>query len=120
MHKYRVGDHIRPEHFWMQKVLPLVYDDSLSYYEVVDKLVHKINEIGFATNKLLDDDLSLWVRCKLNQIFNDSFYVADDERIVMILNPVENFIITNSYISEDERIVLSMRYAGEVCDGRCQ
>lgn len=31
--------------FWCQKVLPLVYDDSLSYYEVLCKTVDKINEL---------------------------------------------------------------------------
>ena len=31
--------------FWCQKVLPLVYDDSLSYYEVLCKVVKKINEL---------------------------------------------------------------------------
>lgn len=35
--------------FWCQKVLPLVYDNSLSYYEVLCKVVHYIN-------KLIDDD----------------------------------------------------------------
>lgn len=29
--------------FWCQKVLPLVYDDSLSYYELLDKVVHYLN-----------------------------------------------------------------------------
>ena len=32
-------------HFWCQKVLPLVYDDSLSYYEVLCKVVNYINNI---------------------------------------------------------------------------
>ena len=31
--------------FWCQKVLPLVYDDSLSYYEVLCKVVEYINEL---------------------------------------------------------------------------
>ena len=31
--------------FYAQKVLPLVYDDSLSYYEVLAKLTSKINEV---------------------------------------------------------------------------
>lgn len=31
--------------FWCQKVLPLVYDDSLSYYEVLCKVVDYINKI---------------------------------------------------------------------------
>lgn len=31
--------------FWCYKVLPLVYDDSLSYYEVLCKVVDKLNEL---------------------------------------------------------------------------
>lgn len=31
--------------FWCQKVLPLVYDDSLSYLEVLCKIKYKMNEI---------------------------------------------------------------------------
>lgn len=31
--------------FWCQKVLPLVYDDSLSYYELLCKIVKYINEL---------------------------------------------------------------------------
>ena len=30
--------------FWCQKVLPLVYDDSLSYYEVLCKVVDYLNK----------------------------------------------------------------------------
>lgn len=31
--------------FWCYKVLPLVYDDSLSYYELLCKVVAKLNEL---------------------------------------------------------------------------
>ena len=31
--------------FWCQKVLPLVYDDSLSYYEILCKVVDYINKL---------------------------------------------------------------------------
>ena len=31
--------------FWCQKVLPLVYDDSLSYYEILCKIVDYINNM---------------------------------------------------------------------------
>lgn len=31
--------------YWCYKVLPLVYDDSLSYYEVLEKVVQKLNEL---------------------------------------------------------------------------
>ena len=31
--------------FWCQKVLPLVYDDSLSYYELLCKVVNFLNDV---------------------------------------------------------------------------
>lgn len=39
------------------KVLPLVYDDSISYYEEVCRLVKKINELVDALNNVSDDIL---------------------------------------------------------------
>lgn len=42
-------------HYWCQKVLPLVYDDSLSYYEVLCKLVFKIAELIEAVTKDFKD-----------------------------------------------------------------
>ena len=38
--------------FWCFKVLPLVYDDSLSYYEVLCKVVAKLNEMVDALQEL--------------------------------------------------------------------
>ena len=35
----------RTFNFWCQKVLPLVYDDSLSYYEVLCKAIEYINNL---------------------------------------------------------------------------
>lgn len=39
------SDGIKPFRFWCQKVLPLVYDDSLSYYETLCRVVDKLNEV---------------------------------------------------------------------------
>lgn len=35
---------VRPFRFWCQKVLPLVYDNSLSYYELLNKVVDYLNK----------------------------------------------------------------------------
>ena len=43
--------------FWCQKVLPLVYDDSLSYYEVLCKVVEYINNL-IAEDKLIEENIS--------------------------------------------------------------
>lgn len=52
-----MGEFIKnsPFRFWCQKVLPLVYDDSLSYYELLCKVVHKLNELAENQNNLSED-----------------------------------------------------------------
>lgn len=40
---------------WCQKVLPLVYDDSLSYYELLAKVVDYLNNLTNATNINIDE-----------------------------------------------------------------
>lgn len=42
--------------FWCQKVLPLVYDDSLSYYEVLCKVVQYINDL-IEQDKVFSEDI---------------------------------------------------------------
>ena len=40
--------------FWCQKVLPAVYDDSLSYYELLCKVIHWLEELTEVTNTQSD------------------------------------------------------------------
>lgn len=40
--------------FWCQKVLPLVYDDSLSYYELLCKVVDYINNLIKNQNDIIN------------------------------------------------------------------
>ena len=42
--------------FWCQKVLPLVYDESLSYYELLCKVVMYLNSI-IKDNKIIVEDI---------------------------------------------------------------
>ena len=42
--------------FWCQKILPLVYDDSLSYYEVLCKVVDYINQL-IDNDKVIGEEL---------------------------------------------------------------
>ena len=43
--------------FWCYKVLPLVYDDSLSYYEILCKIVTYINKL-IEQDKIFGDELT--------------------------------------------------------------
>lgn len=46
---------VKPFRFWCQKVLPLVYDESLSYYELLCKVVDYLNRVIEDVNTLADD-----------------------------------------------------------------
>lgn len=71
--------------YFCQKVLPLSYDDSLSYYEVLCKLTTKMNEIITAIN----DNFETMVREKINSYFINSVYDRKTETLVLSLNEKE-------------------------------
>lgn len=49
------NNNLKSFRMWCQKVLPLVYDDSLSYYEVLCKVVTYLNNVIEGTNAVIDD-----------------------------------------------------------------
>ena len=59
--------------FWCQKVLPLVYDDSLSYYEVLCKVVDYINAIIGDSNSIVSDIKKLKEEMAIVQKWIDDF-----------------------------------------------
>lgn len=54
---------VKPLKYWVQKVLPLVYDDSLSYYELLNKVVFKLNQL--ITN---NDNLPDYIRDTITEL----------------------------------------------------
>ena len=50
---------LRPFRFWCQKVLPLVYDDSLSYYELLCKVIDYLNMTMENVNNLSENFVEL-------------------------------------------------------------
>lgn len=59
--------------FWCQKVLPLVYDDSLSYYEVLCKVVKYINELIASDREIVESIDELKADMAQVQEWIDSF-----------------------------------------------
>lgn len=60
--------------FWCQKVLPLVYDDSLSYYETLNKIVVYLNKTIEDTARMGEDVTALHeAYVKLQEFVNDYF-----------------------------------------------
>lgn len=50
---------LKPFEFWCQKVLPLVYDDSLSYYELLCKVIDYLNKTMTDVSYLHDEFVKL-------------------------------------------------------------
>lgn len=75
--------------FYCQHVLPLVYDESLSYYETLCKLQAKLNEVIKTQNDLQDAFQSLldWVNTQLEQYAKDQLNEwLDDGTLESIIN----------------------------------
>ena len=65
----------------INKILPLTYDDSLSYYEMCCKMLSKINEIVTAYNDNFSDMVKDEIINNLNKIMLELMYDEDAERI---------------------------------------
>lgn len=72
-------EHVR---FWCFKVLPLVYDDSLSYYEVLCKVVDKLNEMIDSMSELNDTVKSMQAAIAQIQKWIDDFDTSYAEQII--------------------------------------
>ena len=57
--------------YWCNKILPLAYDDSLSYYEVLARVQEKINELIQAHNELPDYIKEAVIEYAHSEEFND-------------------------------------------------
>lgn len=69
-----ISPKVLPIWFRSQKVLPLVYDDSLSYYEVLCKFRDKLNEVIGVINGSLVEILEPIVSEIISKFFATTVY----------------------------------------------
>lgn len=99
-----MGNDLKYFRFWCYKVLPLTYDNSLSYYEVLCKVVKYINEL-IEQDKIFGEELD-GLRADLTVVqewinnFDTSYFT----------NLVDNYIATMIFveINNDGYIVYNM------------
>lgn len=91
---------LRHFRFWCQKVLPLVYDDSLSYYEVLCKVVKYLNNMITDVNSIIDDVDGLKTELKVVQDWIDNFDTTELETMIenLLLKMIIVGINDNGYI----------------------
>lgn len=111
---------LRPFRYWCQKILPLVYDDSLSYYELLCKVVNYLNKTMEEANQLGTDVSNLFNAFQqLQDYVNNYFSTLDVQE--EIDNKLDEFVedgtltdIVNDYFNP--RYVLIMDSYGGYSD----
>mgnify|MGYP003290322510 CR=1 FL=1 len=129
----------RPFRFWCQTVLPLVYDDSLSYYELLSKVVSYLNATIGDLNKLTEEysdirnaykeleafvnnyfenlDVSAEINAKLDQMAEDGDF---DEMVEAVLETLDYEGIIGREVGEQLPTVVGEQIGsvvGEQIDG---
>ena len=109
-------NHIKPLFgVWCQKILPLVYDESLSYYEVLCKVQHKLNEVIKSQNNLQDEfyQLKNWIDSQLEKYSKEQLeqWLNDGtlENMIMALGQIVKYFDTT-----EEMILSSNLQTGQV------
>lgn len=75
-------DDIKHFRYWCCKVLPLVYDDSLSYYEVLCKVVDYLNHVITDVNQVNTDLEGLRADLAIVQAWVNNFDTTTLERLI--------------------------------------
>lgn len=65
------------------KILPLTYDDSLSYYEQLCKLTNKMNELVNFANEELTATIQNYLDQHFNDIMINAIYDESTETIIL-------------------------------------
>lgn len=125
---------LKPFKAWFQKTLPLAYDDSLTYQELLYKLIAKINEVVESqnqTNENFDELYALFIQLKeyvdnyfknldvQKEINNKLDKMAADGTLDKIINK-QIFGELNDRIDKLEKsggVVVSVKKWGAVGDG---
>ena len=101
--------------YWCHKILPLVYEDSLSYYEVLCKVTAKLNEIIETTNNIdviIDEEVKNYfegeqIKKDLKEIINS--FILNVKTPPAELLPAVGDGVTN----DTESIAALINYASE-------
>lgn len=82
--------------FWCQKVLPLVFDQSLSYYEVLCKIAQKLNELIAENNRQQEMiDKIPEIQSELDEINQEIEAIKNGEYIGNYIQALQKWIDEN-------------------------
>lgn len=85
-----------PLRYWVQAVLPLVYDDSLSYMELLSKVIAKLNDMAQSLNQMGESLNTLNDAIDALQAYVDN-KLSDDNLSALITNIVTELLSTGDF-----------------------
>lgn len=65
-----------------QSILPLVFDDSISYYEAISRLIYTVNQLVLLINNSIDENLKSYIDSKFDSLMINAIYDEETETIV--------------------------------------
>lgn len=71
------------------KVIPLAFDESMSYYECICKITAKMNELISVFNDTLTQEIRDYIDERFNDIMLDSMYDPETETLILYLSREE-------------------------------
>ena len=66
-----------------QSILPLVFDDSISYYEAISQLIYTVNQLVLLINNSIDENLKSYIDSKFDRLMINAIYDEETETIVL-------------------------------------
>lgn len=91
-------------------VLPQVYGDELSYYELLNKVIERLNEIGVTINELIDYVNHYFDSLDVQNMINKKLdEMAQDGTLESLIMPVYTYDLTKlkSFDADDISVVFS-------------
>lgn len=81
-----LNSNLRTICFNAQKILPLVYDESLSYYEQLCKLTACMNKMIDVLNNTIDKTIKDYIDIQFNNIMLNTMYDSESETLILYLD----------------------------------
>lgn len=81
-----MADLKKAKNYYSYKVIPLAFDESLSYLEDIASLRHKLNEVITFVNDVIEDKITDYIDERFNDIMLNSMYDAETETLILYVD----------------------------------
>lgn len=81
-----MADLKKAKNYYSYKVIPLAFDESLSYLEDIASLRHKLNEVITFVNDIIEEKITDYIDERFNDIMLNSMYDAETETLILYVD----------------------------------